>query len=742
MKRLIISIAAGLALAAIPEVSALAQTPAYCTDQVYVEDGLEFSAENVDLINAMNALDENGYDSRALFLSTLQGAPDVPTYERETLRSDCPELFDGSEPKQDLIMLIVAVDDHAAGTVYGDRIGRFHNENYFSSVSDSSFRAGNYVGGLARYFELLTGRAAQVENSPTVTTIARPATTVAANNTSSVRGDDDGEDMKGEILIGFATLAGLVLLIVLVVWGNSRRKFREYKTKLQADLDKHKGDYTTLTLDSTNSSSQMLDLNQLIDQLPDSDDDELKAMKERINKAVANGREVLDKAQDQLDTARSRDDLDNAYEFMEQEVRSCLSEGMHAMQAIGPALADIKAKQDKFPGWHAESSRLLEEVKGLCSKHAEAGFKTEAFSTENESCRVAYAKAMELFEGKAVLSASDLLEEHEARLIQLQLKLTELPKVPGELAAEAERLDQVTTELTENLKAAEDILATLGKQYHKDDSSDLQPSPDEAKAALAEATQHVADSRRAADMQIQDFDGAHQHLEEAGNCLDKVKRLNQSIVSRQQELAQLKEGLPSTLDELKVEADGLLSYIDRVEEDVDADTQRQADVHVDAIRNLEQALASNHLSLLDIDRKAKAIDEALDTCLAAAKSQHQAREQFRDQIKEARRKAKSRFDEAGQYQRYASNEYSQAGRFFSGVIRGMTLEQQLAHWQHAYQAADNAYDEGKDGYDDAHRPTYTSHSSIRSSGGSSGHSFSRPSRPSSSSRGGSSGHRW
>ena len=474
----------------------------------------------------------------------------------------------------------------------------------------------------------------------------------------------------------------------------------------------------------------MLNLNLWIDKLPDSDDGELKRFKERIDAAIAGGASALE-------AAKTATDFDEAVRLAD-EADDIIGDGLAAAEEAQVLYEAIKAKHDAFQGKYDQAEGLVTELQTGAAECEQRGFRMDAFEQTLEQCLDDVGTAHAASVMSAVVTADGQINQLLDRLAVLREQLVELPQLPGRLSAEAERLHSLSATQRQNAVAANDVLRRMRQEYAASDCEDLLSNPGEIDELLATADESIRTGGDLADMERQDFRGADQALDEAGAALDKAKRLTAAIFTREDELQSLRGQLPSHLEEVAHEAEQVIGYIEQVRKDVDDEVLEDTQTVKEKVSDLRRTLAdSPKAPLLSIRQDLTAFDTALDECQALAEQQHTEAQRLRKEIKEMRRKAKTRLGEAEQYRSYSSGRYDTASGYFSGVIHGMTLQQQLDHWTGAYNAADDAYDHGHNRYDDAHRPSYTSSSrSYDYGGGSSGHSFSIGGG------GGSSGHSW
>ncbi len=696
-----------------------------------------YDADTLGLQEAMAALNSRGFDTRAIFLTEYgSGVTKGSEFERVVLRELCPELFtvvDGEvKPVPSLVMLMVSVDDRNSGTVFGGRIEPYHDQSRFADLSNDHMRNGRYAEGLTAYFAELNRRIMSASTPSPVT--VQPPTQAPSGQTSVNAEEDESSGVSGTaVLVIFLVIVGFVVLALLLYFGirifNARRSRQAERTQMKGRVQAARTKLTELTL----SEGDQLTPNLWQDRLSEEDGQGLKAARERYTTCVADCGQLIDSAERVVEAADSEEslaDADNELARAEQ----LLETGVTARAEIEATCQDLARKDERFkqqrPAKEAAAASLKRQFEELVGR----GFKVAVYLDELVTVNEAIVACQKLYDGGSLLTAYNQLEAIEQTLTGLRDTATNLPKRANRIEHEADNLASALDRVAARQREATSLADELIRQHHTDDVVGIGEPPAAALSRLEMARQNIAAARAAATMERQEFDEGDRLLANAKSEIDRAENDADTVFAVQRELKALPQQLRDEATNLQADARALQTFISDNDEDIDGNVRRVANEVEEAARQARNGLGASGNSLLAAKQELAQVRRSLDECTQEAESQHTAMQQMRQRVARRRQEAEEQLEEAGRYKSYASDEYATAGGYFNGVLTGMTLQQQLDHWDRAYEAAEQAYDEGY-----SNRPTYTAPSSDDDDGGSSDSSWSSSFG---SSRGGSSDNSW
>jgi uncharacterized membrane protein YgcG len=676
-----------------------------CTQRVY--DGMaeyDIRGDDLeDLNSTMNSLSDQGIEPHAVFLDTLgSGVADVPQYEREVLQSDCPQLFNGSEPKPDLFMLIVSAD-RQMGTVRGSVPSRVHSFADYQATSVSYFQGGDFAGGLEAYFGVISDRLEGGND-------AQLPSTGGGDGRSESQQSEDKTDWSW---LKWAGIVLAVIVLVVVVWRLIARAQdrKRRRARLLRRYGTAKEDYYNL---SEQSAHVLSAVQMWTTHLPDSDETDLVQNLRVWDDANARATEAVQAGTGSITSAKSDEQFDDAEELVGGFERAVV-EAEDALATLKGSTDELSQLKEDFERKDARASEQIEAIRRLIHTRKTEGFKANGYIRSLEALEDRLGEARQSSGNHAVRTANEQIELVDQGGETLAKLLADLPKRAGRILARVNELRSRSVALASGHSAAKDGLDGLAETYDESCWRDLDIKLSKAGTSLDKASQALEAAEHAANMESQAFDVGDQRVDEAEAELESVAAAVDEAMAREPKLQQLAESLEGDVAELSAEVDGIIDFVDEAPEGyVNGDTINAAKQLRSQVKTLSMKLDNSKPAYLEIGQNLTSLKGEANEVNQSAKSEYNA---AAAKVRQAKERAEARLRDAGQYRTYAGSRYSSANDLLTGMVVGMTLQDQLNHYDHAYDAADSAYDHGHSAWQDA-QPSYNSYG-----GGSDGSSW-------------------
>lgn len=719
MKRGVISVVLLAVLAGLWPATVSAQlSSSVCTDQVYI-DVPGYTPDTTALVQVMNELKTNyGMDTRAVIVEDFddKNVKTVPQFDTKILNKLCPMLYNNGEPKSDLFMLVVATKLRQKGMVYGGQWARYRSEEAFSDASNSFLGAGNFTGGLAVYFGVIKNRIANGQSGQAAPELGlTQAPPVAAAKQPDKPVDLTWFWRSLWFILGAIAIAGLVILISrsLSRHGALKRTRGELLSR-----------YQTAASDYLNIEGRWATIKEFnaawIAQLPDVDEADLVGLGDRIKQQMATAAKVITSSfEASLGKLKTDGEIEGATNQLDR-LEAALSGANSAIPELEDLHNELNKMQTEFDAHHKAAESGLIALGELIEAYRAKGFHSaQGFAKQFESLQPLLVRAQSEKDSGAIVTAERLLDEIDAHCANIRMDIEACEKRPGELLERAQDLDAEQPKVQQLLKAAMEDVADLKSTYNESCWGHAPDNVGRSINDIDEINALLEEAKTASSMEVQDFDKAYRLLEDAERRQQLARSAATEVAARLEMLAGFAEQLPTQLKQLGQEIETDLQFARHVRDDVGDEPQDRYEAIKNRLDELIEQLDRSKPDYAGIADQQQRLAADLDELDNSVRQRHQDMEALREKVRQAKARAMASYARAGQYSSYGGGYYSTAGGYFHGVLVGMTLQQELEHWERAEQAADEAYDHGLDAYEDAHRPP-TSYGSSGSSGSSYG----------------------
>lgn len=618
----------------------LSVTPIFaqnCDDLVVDEAGaLGDGIQSV--VTSAQKLANLGAEVRVRIVSRISPHPDINRYEA-AIEKSCQswQSLDGGT-RNNLIVLIIAIDDRESGLWYGTEWAKKLDPNWNSiraDVMNPKFRDGEFAKGISAGLD-------EIASILSATQSSQPA--------GGARTTSDSGSVFVWILI---TLAGVALVIFIPVQISKRRKEKEQRRAVQQQAKLARTACSSL-VQELEEPMQMLEikLNDLKTKASDEDTKPLTDRHDTLASRIKNGtlqfgnlsHTANDPTQDNLSAPE--------YEAMRKSYQSVVDSLTVAKREIGGIESDIKSLL-----------RQLEEAPALVASCYSAIADAQKAITEIENAGYVVTSAeAKLAEAEPELAnaKSALAEKRFSEAIRIAKRVLEIAQEAGGIArkrpvlkAELEetipalkkRITEVNVKIDDGHRLFEDIASSYAESCWQT----IAGNGSEAENRIDWATKAQEDAAVASGMAVQKFDEAVGLIEKANSWLDEAESFMRSIAALKDNLEKAKREAAGEIEAAQLDITKAKKYIAEYDEDI---AEQYEEDLAEAQQKLETAraeLKKEKPDFIKVVKLALEVNLTADNIYLVAEKEHESAELLRRNAATMLREAQRSYSAAKEY---------------------------------------------------------------------------------------------
>ncbi len=655
---------------------------AQSVDQLPVVDDAGIFGDRIGDVEAVaSQLVSRGADVRVRTILTYGSAGNLDRYEEQLEQQSPSWLGPDGERKNNLIVLLIALQERQTGLYYGSVWDNILGNNWLriqTDIMNPRFREGDYVGGTTAGLQEIT-RLIQTGGQPTPTTA--PAAT------------------------GFSPVLAVVLVIIfvavgLLVFRSSRKsRARRLAARQRAMLAKQGA---ASGINELIERLQMLEIKVNVTAekvVPDEAAelrDSLERAKRLINLCSQTYSELSHSAGDPENPRLGEAEL-GAIETEYQKVLAGLREAREEVKGvedyvavIQQAVSDFPVKVDEVNTAIAEASSKVEEVKKVGFKSTYPGeLLAKAQATLKQAQEIAFRKRY--MEGlKTVVLALDQAKQAFRAAEELPQKKQEAESAIPALATRIEQVKGV-------IDKGSDVFDGLVREYAESNWESIRGNGTEAENRINWSLDALDDGRAVASQQ--EWHRALELVGKADAWLTEAESLIKSISELEENLLAERRAAPGEIEAAQADVAKAWDYINRYDEDIRESLEDDLRAAEQKNQEAREELRKEKPDYFRAGKLAREANESADKILAQARDEHEAAERLRAKAASLRRDAAAKVSRASKYiedhhpvvRNEARNQLNSAADALRQAESAADTSAQIALAERAESAADQAY---------------------------------------------------
>ena len=676
------------------------------TDKTTVIDAAGLFGNDIDDVkDAALALEDLGADVRVRTIKTYGNAGNLDLYEEQLERQSPSWLGQGGERKNNLIVIIIAMEERETGLYYGDYWGKLLEDKWLDIIDSMNyfFPGGNYAAGV------IVGLG-EIQNL-----ITHGSQTTTSSN-------------------GWVVPLVLILILCIVPGLLIFNRYRKNRSRQQAVRQK-------AILAKQGAASGINELNEKMQML------EIKVgvMAEKVTAEEARPlSEGMEKARENLDRcsvtyselSHSAGDPTNPklgeeqLKVIEPEYRKILDDlrqTRETINAVEKHISEIQASIEALPQREKEVNASIEQILAKQEELKNSGYKTDYANKLIDASRATLQQALDLSKKKQPAEAMTCADAALEQTKHIAETLEALPRKKLEtktaIPALAARIETVKDEIN----AGREIFNRLYMEYAESSWEPVRGNGTEAENRTDWAKDAYNEAVLAAKPEEQDWLKAMDMLEKGNNWLNEAELLVKSITELETNLkAAERDSLPE-IDAAKADIKKAWDYINKYDDDIRdslEDDLRAAE------KKVEEALTELNKEKPDffmVCRLAREANESADNILIQARNEHEAAERLRARAASAKRDATSKVSIAKEYiqnhrgvvKTKAKNSLAEAEDSLRLFYTVNDIEMKITLAEKAQKLAEAAYTQAKKDFNSSRATSTSSSWGTRNTGSSS-----------------------
>lgn len=696
-------------------------------DDIVVDEAGVFGAGIDQVATEAQKLVNLGADVRVRSVKTFGSAGNLDNYV-DQIQKECNswQATDGGY-KNNLVVLIVAVDDRKTGLYYGSQWKRTLEPNWIRIQADKMnprFRDGDFAGGFAAGLQEIQRLIDLEIHPPSPVPQQQQPQVVVVVPTTQPREVSPPLDLSGL----WRVLGWVVAIIVLAVVGyfgyqfttayltrQAKRRAAQQKARLAKQAtasriaewsEKFKGVELQISVTAVQVAEEeikplrnaLVKAQRLYDKAtmrhadlessagdpnrPGLTEDEYHNIEGAYNKALVE----LQEAEGLLN------DVDRQAETLGKLVTDAPKAVAVARTAIGQGKSRVAAVSQR--GFKTQDEVTLTRAKTVLNK-AESSLKEKRFQAAQKAAEEAQKLAND-----AVTSAEDLPKQKTA--------------AEQGIAALAQRIEAVKAKIIAGRETFEEFAAA----YAQSCWLPIRGNGTEAENRINWSLRVLETARELASMEKQEWQKAQDQMAEANKWLDEAESFMRSVAALKNNLEAAKRGAPDEIQAAQADIEKATTYIKKYDPDIRESLETDLANVQKGLDDAKAELAKSKPDYLKVVKLAKQANASADQILAEARSEHEAAERLRQRAASALRDAKAAVSRAKEYiedhpsdvKRTAKNYLGEAQETLRSAERTASLENRIQYAEKAEAAADKAYSRAESDVEEAEeerRPSYT-----------------------------------
>lgn len=701
----------------------IASAQGSCDDIVVDEAGV-FGSKIDQVTTEAQKLVNLGADPRIRTIKTFGSAGNLDNYVGQ-IQKNCKswQATDGGR-KNNLVVLIIAVNDRKTGLYYGSQWERVLGPNWTRIQTDKMnprFRDGDFAGGFIAGLQEVQ-RLVDLEVHPPTPAPAQPPVVVV----QPTQPPAPPLDLSGL----WEVLKWIVALLVLAVAGYFAYRFvTAYLTEVakrraaqqKARLAKQ-ATASRITEWSEEFQSVELQINTISAQVA-------KAEAEPLQNALTEAQRLYDKAtMTYADLQSSAGDpnrpnlTEDEYQNIEeaynntlatlQEAETLLNGANRQAEALGKLVNDT-------PKMLAMAKATVERSRSRISTVAQTGFKTTQAEATLNQAQTALTQAETSLKEKRFQAAQKGAEEALKLSSEAIAAAETLPKqkttVEQAIAALARRIESFKSKII----AGRETFEVIAANYAQSCWTPVRGNGTEAENRINWSLQALDAAGEAVTMEKQQWQKAQDQVSRANGWLDEAESFMRSITALKTNLEAAKRDATGEIQAAQADIDKARSYITHYDEDIRESLETDLAKAQESVDQTKAELAKEKPDYLKVVKLARNANDSADRILAEARSEHEAAERLRQHAASSLRDAQAAVSRAQEYLedhssdvgRSAKNYLEKAQETLRSAEQATSLESRIRSAEEAGEMADKAYSKAENDVEEkeeARRPRYVS----------------------------------
>jgi len=599
---------------------------------------------------AAKQLENLGAVVRVRMYKSMNGAPSMDHFE-ERIEKSCPswQSADGGT-KNNLVVLIVAMDDRESGIYAGSEweraLGNSWNivrtETMNPRLKDGDPTAA-FVNSLREISKLIMNQ----RNTRTQLPGSAPSTVVVEEPT----------DFTGLwTVLGWALVAGV--LILMLVYGirlhQRRKKEEELRRTAQQRASDFKGQCSTIVLLFSESLPILhASVKDLVPKISRNSSEGFGTKLSKLERDISSAKTGYVVLADSV----QNDPNDPSYTFTQYDLITSHYQG---------ALIALKRAEDGLKELEAEVTKTRELLKSVPLTIAKAEEKITAASVAIEEVRdkgwkvggveAILSQARSSFDAaKAKLGEKDFsiaashAQEAFTHAENAATRASAIPARFAELVSKVEPLKARIVKVRESVVNGSRLFSEISSGYAESSWTTIVGNGTEADNRLEWCSEAVSNTEAALSMEVQDLEAAEDLLSDSNSWLDEAESFMRSIVALKQHLEEAKKNAPLEIKAAEDDIAKARAYIQAHDDDIREELETDLAEASRVLGEARQELAKDLPDYLAVVKLAIQANNSADSILAGARSEHEEAERLRVKASTTLREAERSISAAKEY---------------------------------------------------------------------------------------------
>ncbi|MCR4428631.1 MAG: TPM domain-containing protein [Caldiserica bacterium] len=603
-------------------------------DQLIVVDQANLFGNQKALVEeAAQKLINLGADVRVRTINTYSPFANLDLYEEQLEQQSPSWLGQGGERKNNLIVLIIALQERKTGLYYGVQWENVLGSKWLNIQTDimnPRFASGDFAGGVVKGFE---------EIQRLIQGGGTPSTETPSGGGSSA-------------LVAIILLVIVLLVVGVILFSAFRKKFSQRKAIRQKALLAKQG--AASGINELNEALQLLEVKveRMGELLPPEEFQPFKENFAKIKLLISQSSETYSQlshsAGDPENPKLGLEELE-AVRGAYQQILDNLGKARESIQEIEDKILQVQKLMEGFPGKVSEIQAAIEEVSQKQARVETLVVKAVQPGNLISQAREALEQSQALFSRKQFMEA---LRQAELALEKTRLAsqgLDELPKRKGEAEAGISSLSARVQKVQEVIEKGRLVFEEISRKYSESSWEAIRGNGTEAENRIDWTLEALEDAQEAIHPDHQDWEKALELIKQGNSWLDEAESFMNSIFELEKNLASAQKDAPHEVEAAEVDIRKAWDYIRQYDEDIRESLEDELREAEKVLERAKEELQNTPPDFYQVCKLARQANEAADKILLQARSEHENAERLRAKFSSARRDAYSKVSLAREY---------------------------------------------------------------------------------------------
>lgn len=651
-------------------VAVLAQS----SDQLTIIDDAAIFGNTINKVEAaVIELESMGADVRIRTILTYGSTGNLDLYEAQLELENPSWLGQGGERKNNLIVIIIALEERETGLYYGSYWGDLFESEWLNVLDTMGmfFADGDYAAGVIAGLEEIQ---------------------------YLIKDKSSSNSWIIPLVILFL-LASAVGVLFVNTYTKSRKKLAAIRQKA---LISKQG--AALGINELIEKMQMLEIKvDVISQKITKDEcaslfEGTQKAKNLVDRSSVNYSELAHSAGDPENRKLGEAEL-TVIEIQYGKILDKLRQAREEINTVESQISEIQGAVKAFPAKAEGVNISIEQVLEKLEELKNSGYKTDYITDLIEGSRSTLKHAQDIAAMKQFIAAMEFADEAASQVNKIILAIVELPQ-------KKQQAEKAIPTLTERIKHVKDVVDDGRKvfdrlflNYAESAWESIQGNGTEAENRIDWATEALNEARLTAVAKQQDWLKAMDMVNKGNNWLDEAESMMQSVSELETNLIEAQKAFPYEIDDAEADIEKAWDYIDKYDEDIREsleDDLREAEKNIELARHELKQDKPDFFKVCGLAREA---NESADKILIQARNEHEAAERLRAKAVSAKRDAAAKISIAKEYiQDHNTAVKTQSKRYLTDAEDSLRLfdsvtdtKMKITLATKAEEAADKAY---------------------------------------------------